>query len=105
MVDFPPLKEKVHVQQFLGCTNWLRWFLFAEYAQAAKVLGAYQKDGAVFPPGGLGAEDPPVLEANKAYAAIKLMVKNHIVKVLPLKSNQRNQGHHLYLYLGSYSRS
>ena len=26
IVDFPVLKEKVHVQQFLGCTNWLRWF-------------------------------------------------------------------------------
>ena len=22
--DFPPLREKVHVQQFLGCANWLR---------------------------------------------------------------------------------
>ena len=37
--DFPPLKEKVHVQQFLGCANWLRIYLPSEFAHAAKVLG------------------------------------------------------------------
>ena len=39
VVDFPPLKEKLHTQQFLGCANWLRGYLPAEYGHAAKVLG------------------------------------------------------------------
>ena len=47
--DFPPLKEKVHVQQFLGCANWLRIYLPSEFAHAAKVLGEFQKTGAKFP--------------------------------------------------------
>jgi hypothetical protein len=47
--DFAPLKEKVHIQQFLGCCNWLRWYLPAEYGQAAKALGEYGKVGVVFP--------------------------------------------------------
>ena len=42
MVDLAPLKEKLHVQQFLGCTNWLRWYMVKEYASAAKILGEYQ---------------------------------------------------------------
>ena len=33
VVDFPPLKEKLHIQQFLGCANWLRGYLPAEYGQ------------------------------------------------------------------------
>ena len=40
VVDFPPLKEKkLHTQQFLGCADWLRGYLPAEYGHAAKVLG------------------------------------------------------------------
>ena len=30
VVDFPPLREKLHIQQFLGCANWLRGYLPAE---------------------------------------------------------------------------
>jgi len=75
VVNFAPLKEKVHVQQFLGCTNWLRWYLVKEYAHVAKIPGAYQKPGAVFPPGGLGPGDT---EGDKAVRAIKLMAKYHI---------------------------
>jgi hypothetical protein len=75
VVDFPALKEKVQVQQFLGCTNWLRWFMITEYAQAAKVLGEFQKVGAVFPAEGLGLGDTP---GDKAVRAIKLMCKHHI---------------------------
>ena len=46
VVDFPPLKEKVHIQQFLGCGNWLRAYLPAAFGHVAKILGAYQKPGA-----------------------------------------------------------
>ena len=52
--DFAPLREKLHVQQFLGCANWLRAYLPAEFGCCAKVLTGYQKPGAVFPPEGLG---------------------------------------------------
>ena len=45
VVDFPPLREKLHIQQFLGCANWLRGYLPAEYGHAAKVLGQWQKPG------------------------------------------------------------
>ena len=51
VVDFPPLKEKLHIQQFLGCANWLRGYLPAEYGHAAKVIGQWQKPGAAFPEG------------------------------------------------------
>jgi len=65
--DFPPLKEKTHVMQFLGCTNWLRSFLYAEYVPASKILGKYQRDGMEFPEGGIGAERPEgPLEVDKA---------------------------------------
>lgn len=52
--DFAPLREKLHVQQFLGCANWLRAYLPAEFGCCAKALSGYQKPGAVFPPEGLG---------------------------------------------------
>ena len=29
--EFAPLKEKQHIQQFLGCTNWVRWYLSQVY--------------------------------------------------------------------------
>ena len=35
VTDFPPLKEKLHIQQFLGCPNCLRGYLPAEYGHAA----------------------------------------------------------------------
>ncbi|OLQ07461.1 hypothetical protein AK812_SmicGene9143 [Symbiodinium microadriaticum] len=54
VVDFPPLKEKLHIQQFLRCANWLRGYLPAEYGHAALVIGQWQKPGAEFPDGGLG---------------------------------------------------
>ena len=41
----------------------------------AKILGAYQKPGAVFPPEGLG---PGTSEGDKAARAIKAMAKHHI---------------------------
>ena len=75
VVDFPPLKEKLHMQQFLGCANWLRGYLPAEYGHAAKVLGQWQKPGAVFPEGGLGSA---ASEGCKAFRAVKKMMQQHI---------------------------
>jgi len=37
--DFAPLKSKQQLQQFAGCTNWLRPHMRQEYAQAMKALG------------------------------------------------------------------
>ena len=73
--DFPPLREKLHVQQFLGCANWLRIYLPSEYAQAAKILGEYQKAGAKFPDEGLG---PGTTRGDLAVQAIKRMMVKHI---------------------------
>ena len=75
VVDFPPLREKLHIQQFLGCANWLRGYLPAEYGYAAKVLGQWQKTGAEFPEGGLGSS---ATAGCKAFKAIKQMMQRHI---------------------------
>ena len=74
-MDFAPLREKLHIQQFLGCTNWLRSYLTAVYAAAAKVLGELQKDDAVFPKEGVGQADTKYCRAMRA---IQLMCKHHI---------------------------
>ena len=75
VIDFPPLWEKLHIQQFLGCANWLRGYLPVEYGHAAKILGQWQKPGAVFPEGGLGSA---ATEGCKAFKAIKRMMQNRI---------------------------
>ena len=75
VTDFPPLKEKLHIQQFLGCANWLRGYLPAEYGHAAKILGQWQKPGAEFPEGGLGSS---TTAGCKAFKAIKKMMCDHI---------------------------
>ena len=75
VVDFPPLKEKVHIQQFLGCGNWLRAYLPAAFGHVAKILGAYQKPGAEFPEGGIGSANT---EGCKAFRAIKKMICERI---------------------------
>ena len=75
VIDFPPLWEKLHIQQFLGCANWLRGYLPVEYGHAAKILGQWQKPGAVFPEGGLGSA---ATEGCKAVKAIKRMMQNRI---------------------------
>ena len=51
---FPPLRERLHVQQFLGCTNFLRFYTPPQYSHCAKVLGEYVKGTRAFPPEGLG---------------------------------------------------
>ena len=73
--DFAPLKEKLHIQQFLGSTNWLRQYLDKAYSTCVKILGEYMKPGAVFPTCGLGAGDDP---GSKAVKAIKLMCQQRI---------------------------
>ena len=73
--DFAPLKEKLHIQQFLGCTNWLRTYLPAEFGHCAKILSKYQKSGAVFPEGGLGSSNT---EGCQAVKAIKQMMAKAI---------------------------
>ena len=73
--DFAPLKEKLHIQQFLGCTNWLRTYLPAEFGHCAKILTKFQKPGAVFPEGGLGSGDS---EGCRAVKAIKQMMAKAI---------------------------
>ena len=73
--EFAPLKEKLHIQQFLGCANWLRTYLPAEFGHCAKVLTGYQKPGAEFPPEGLGAGKS---EGCKAVRAIKQMLEKTI---------------------------
>ena len=64
------------MQQFLGCANWLRIYLPSEFAHAAKVLGEFQKPGAVFPEQGLGPGNGP---GDKAVRAIKEMMARHIM--------------------------
>ena len=73
--DFAPLKEKLHIQQFLGSANWLRTYLPSEFGHCAKVLSAYQKPGAAFPPEGLGAGNS---DGCKAVRAIKKMLESAI---------------------------
>ena len=75
VMDFAPLKELLHVQQFLGCTNWLRVCLHAVYAHAAKIVGELQKEGTFFQKDGYGEKDTKYC---KAIRAIKLMCKFHI---------------------------
>ena len=65
IVRFPPLREKVQVQQFLGCTNFLRYYLQPQYAHCGKILGEE----------GLGPGDSP---GDLAVRAIKLMARRTI---------------------------
>ena len=75
ITDFAPLKEKLHVQQFAGSTNWLRQHMRVEYGQAMKVLGEYLKPGASFPSEGLGTG---ASAGDLAVRAIKLMATQAI---------------------------
>ena len=43
--NFAPLKELKHLQQFLGCTNWLRPHLAIQYPHAVKVLSPFMREG------------------------------------------------------------
>ena len=75
VMDFAPLREKLHIQQFLGCSNWLRMYLPAEYGVCSKILTGYQRPDATFPPEGLGHGST---EGCKAVRAIKRMLAKSI---------------------------
>ena len=75
IVKFPPLKEKVQVQQFLGCTNFLRYYLQPQNAHCGKILGEYVKGAKEFPEEGLGPGNSP---GDLAVRAIKLMARRTI---------------------------
>ena len=75
ILKLPALKEKLHIQQFLGCTNFLRSYLPPEYAHCAKLLGEYVKGAKPFPEDGLG---PGTSEGDLAVRAIKLMAQRSI---------------------------
>eukprot|EP00435_Cladocopium_sp_Y103_P042487 s1035_g11.t1 len=75
ILNFPALREKLHIQQFLGCTNFLRMYLPPEYAHCAKLLGEYVKGAKAFPEDGLG---PGTSEGDLAVRAIKLMAQRSI---------------------------
>ena len=76
ILKFPALKEKLHIQQFLGCTNFLRSYLPPEYAHCAKLLGEYVKGAKPFPEDGLG---PGTSEGDLAVLrAIKLVAQRSI---------------------------
>ena len=75
--EFAPLKDQTQVRQFVGSSNWVRWYLSSSYATAVKILGEYMKPGAVFPAEGLGAA-AGVTPGDKAVKAIKLMAKHAI---------------------------
>ena len=75
VMDFAPLREKLHIQQFLGCANWLRTYLPAEFGHCAKILTQFQRPEAVFPQEGLGYGQT---EGCKAVRAIKKMLSDAI---------------------------
>ena len=77
IVEFAPLKEPSHVRQFVGCTNWIRWYLSSYYATAVKILAEYMKPEAKFPVLGLGAEGEKS-EGSKVVRAIKIMAAHCI---------------------------
>ena len=81
IVKFAPLKEVNHVRQFIGSTNWLRFYLPAVYPSMAKQLGGWMKEDAVFPPTGLGGGDGS--HGDKLVRAIKVMAK-HCIQVSSL---------------------
>ena len=77
IVEFAPLKEPSHVRQFVGCTNWIRWYLASYYATAVKILAEYMRPEAKFPAIGLGAEGEKS-EGSKVVRAIKIMAAHCI---------------------------
>ena len=72
---FPPLKNEKNVREFLGCSNWVRWYLDPSYASGVKILGAYMKPDAKFPSEGLGPGNTP---GDKAVRCIKIMCRRAI---------------------------
>ena len=65
------------MRQFVGCTNWIRWYLASYYATAVKMLAEFMKPDAKFPEPGLGAPGENS-EGSKVVRAIKLMAAHCI---------------------------
>ena len=70
------MQDQSQVRQFLGCTNWIRWYLPAYYPTSVKILSEYMKPTAVFPVIGLGGAG--TTQGDKAVRAIKLMAVHSI---------------------------
>ena len=41
--DFPVIYERQQLQQFLGCTNWVRWYMTDRYPKLVKMIGKFLK--------------------------------------------------------------
>ena len=54
---FAPIKQLKELQQFLGCSNWVRWYMTDRYPRLVKLLAKYLKPDTVYPKAGLGAGD------------------------------------------------
>ena len=75
--EFAPLKEPQHIRQFLGSTNWIRWYLVVQYPICVKMLGEFLKPGAEFPAVGLGHPSDKS-DGTKAVRCIKAMAQHCI---------------------------
>ena len=54
--EFAPIKEKKQLQQLLGCTNWVRFYLKEVYPTLIKMIGHLLKDGYKFPDEGFSEQ-------------------------------------------------
>ena len=52
--DFPVIYERQQLQQFLGCTNWVRWYMTDRYPRLVKMIGKFLKPDVPLPADGLG---------------------------------------------------
>ena len=68
------ITTKNQLQQLLGCTNWVRYYLVHVYPALIKMIGKYLKPDAVFPYDGLGAKDTV---DDRVIRAIRLCVCYH----------------------------
>ncbi len=68
--DFPVIYDKTQLQQFLGCTNWVRWYLVHVSPLMVKMIRHFLKPSAVFPKEGLGGANT---EADRVVGAIKAL--------------------------------
>ncbi len=73
--DFPAIKTKQQLQQFLGCCNWVRIYLPQYYPGLVKMIGHYLRPEAMFPPAGLGSG---MTQDDKIIYAIKKCVEYYI---------------------------
>ena len=77
--EFAPLKEITHVRQFIGSTNWIRFYLSNVYSTLVKILGEWMKPGAEFPEEGLGCNNKECgNEGCKTVKAIKILCEHSI---------------------------